>query len=673
MKRNLFCSLAVLLTVQMVAAQQVIEKKDKWALGEAVSGEQTLCVASTENRGFLRTYTLNIQKAKNSLSPVEIFMYENGSNSYGPLATAQINNEILLFNLFSKDKKRQSFWYLPDEVKLLLDTLKNPLVKELVIKPFSKLGGSKVSFSTKGAGQILATMEERCNGKKPLIDERTSALTRQPASFDQNPRVFEANDIASLRSLNAELTFRQDLIFQEESKIAELDKQNKPQLDERAAYLNERQTLANQKIPNLKADIQSTKDRIALGEKRLAQLVTEIPSTKKVRDEALVKRDEAENKIAPHRATHNDLVYRIEAYRTQLNKYEHDLEGNKNSLKMNELNISRFESEARDLNYRIQDLRYSISKVQPEFDRARREYERYDRQGEIQRRLDSDSNYRIALENARRAQVQVDYKRSEVASLERDLGRIQSQLGHCQSVAGNDCTDLKNQVSALEVKIKAARDEMRRLESQYASANYEAKRIEDRITDEVQREVDVLKRNYEVASSKLSQLNAQLSEAEGRRRDIVEYEIPTLQNQNVKLRNAISGLERDIDIIRQNIRTAESNLQNFDRSVDYARLESNLESAQNALDSAQDRYSSVVSEKEHLEQQVPQDKENLPKLVADLQSSETRLGVVSQEIARLNKALVSYDQARGEIESKISGIKEQIKNTQEHYLSFFKS
>src|SRR5690606_269676 len=111
-----------------------------------------VCIASTEDKGLIRTYTLKIQKTKNSSQPIEIFLNENGTSKYGPLAVAKLGNEVALFNQFSKQDKAQVFWYLPDETKLLIDTLKTS-TKNIEVNPYGDLDGSKVSFSTKGAAQ----------------------------------------------------------------------------------------------------------------------------------------------------------------------------------------------------------------------------------------------------------------------------------------------------------------------------------------------------------------------------------------------------------------------------------------------------------------------------------------------------------------------------------------
>src|SRR5690606_17108333 len=121
--------------------------------------------------------------------PVEVFLHEKGKAEHGPLAVAQIGNEVLIFNQSEIGDKTQTLWYLPDETKSLIDTLKSN-AKTFEVKAYNSKGRT-LKFNLKGAAYILASMEKRCNNGLELVSERLAQLTDHPAAFDRNPKVFD--------------------------------------------------------------------------------------------------------------------------------------------------------------------------------------------------------------------------------------------------------------------------------------------------------------------------------------------------------------------------------------------------------------------------------------------------------------------------------------------------
>ena len=259
MKRSLVLLALTGLVASNALANQV-EKKDSWILSEISTSDAVICEASTTDNGVLRDYTLKIQKVKNSHFPVEVFLHEKGKADYGPIAAAVINNEVLLFNQFSAEAKSQSFWYLPDETKLLVDLLKTG-VNSFSVKPYADLKGKDLKFSLKGAAQILASMEKRCNAGKALVDERLAKLTNHPASFDQAPKVFDANTLGTIRANYYELAEHYRGLVANEEALAKLVNANLPNITERDNLRVEKADLVSKKIPGLKQDIDYSKNR----------------------------------------------------------------------------------------------------------------------------------------------------------------------------------------------------------------------------------------------------------------------------------------------------------------------------------------------------------------------------------------------------------------------------
>ncbi len=647
-----------------------IEKKDKWILNEVTANDSTVCIASTEDRGFSRTYTLQIQKQKNSSKPVEIFLNEAGKPKYGPMAAASIGNEVVLFNQLSIEAKNQMFWYLPDETKLFLDTLKTSS-KTFEVRPYGDLDGGKISFSPKGASQIIASMEKHCNAGKSLVDDRFSALTNHPSAFDTAPKLFDPSHISSLRSIYFELAGHHNNLLQNEARLAKLVEQNLPKITERDSLRVEQANLNGRKIPELKNNIQVTSQRIESGERRLAQLQTEIPNAQKQKDLAQAKYDEAQRQIAPHLPRHNQLSRDLSSAQSDLAESEREISSAQREISDNIRQMDQLDREAQQLNSRIQRLRSDLPSLQSQYDRARRDLESFDSRSETRRRLASSSRYRTAQSDADRVRAQLNSEREELRSLERDLTRSRSQLSQCQSKPGNDCSKLAEQTNRLEADVNTKKSMVSRLQGQYNNAQREVEKIEEDVARDVGREEDQLRAEYDRASARLTNLNSELQQAEGQRRDITEYQIPRLQNRNLDLRAYVSSQESRAASLRQEIRSLADELNRFDQSVGFSRLEQNLNVARSQLQSTSSALSRLVSEDSNLKVQVPKDKILLVQLNDSLKASEARLVAVGQAIVKINSDLAGFDSSKAELESVLASIQSQIDSAKSRYLAFF--
>lgn len=669
MKRFLVLSALVGAVASNASANQV-EKKDSWVLNEYNVDGTVICEAATTDTGVIRDYTIKIQKAKNSHMPVEIFLHEKGKAEYGAIAIATIGSEIVLFNQSAVEAKAQSFWHLPDETKLVVDLLKSA-EKTFVVKAYGDSKGRDLKFSLKGAAHILASMEKRCNASKTLVDERLAKLTNHPASFDQAPKVFDATSLSEIRAIYYEIAERHNQLLLQEAQLAKLTEANAPAIKERDALRVERADLTNKKIPALKQDIQATTARIEAGERRLAQLKSEIVAADKQRALAQSRYDEALKKIEPHIPKHKELVGALNRANSSLSSAINEVESAENEIDANLRRIQQLDIEAQRLTQTIQRLRSEIPSAQAQADRAYREYQSFNADYEIRRRLQDSHRYRTLKMEMDSLRSQISRERDALRSLERDLGRLQSQLNHCNSVPGNDCSSLYAQVSEAERQVRMKEGEVSRLESQLSSTQNEMDSIERDIEREVRRIQDRLRQDYDQAAARVSDLNSQLDKAEGDRRDIVEYQLPRLKNRNIELRDRIVTLEREIVSLRQEVARAEAELKKFDQSVGFSKLQQNLDTAESQLDSAEAALGSLVAEEGRLKVQVPQDKARLTQLNETLRASELRLTQVIQRLAQLDQALASFDSSKAAIQDKMVSINGEIKATQDRYLRFF--
>ncbi len=647
-----------------------LAKSGKWVLNEHGSGADTVCEAITTDSGFLRSYSLRLSKTKNSDKPLEIFLHETGKLNYGPLAMTSVNHEVALFSEYSVADKSRFFWYLPDETKQLTDHLRTAK-GNLEVVPFGDLEGGKLKFSLSGAAEIIASMEKLCNQGQPLVEQRFSALTDHPASFDQNPKIFDGTTLVAVRAGFYDLAAHFARLLEQERELKKLEDANAPAIQERKRLQMERADLANKKIPELKQDISATTLRIQNGERRLGQLRSEIPAAEKQRATAQTRYDTASQKIAPHQPKHNELSNEISRAQRALSGAVNDKASFEREHSANISTIRQLEREAQLLTQSIQRLRSEVSHAQSKAEQARREYNSYDADYEYRRLLQSSSRYHSLKRESDNIRNQINRERGELVNLQRDLSRVQSQMSQCISKPENNCDHLASQVRDKQNQVRSKESDISRLNSQYDSNRRGMDRIESSIRNDVQRVSDRLRHAYDVALTNLNRLQSRIAQEESLRNDITNYRIPQLINRNGDLKIRIADLDRQIPGLRQNVARAEADLKRFEQSVGYVKLKQDLNTASDNLSAAKAKLENLMAEESRLNTQVPSDKVRLAQLDSSLKSSEARLAQVVQRVAELDSALVSFDNAKAAIDAKINVINSDIQHSQANYLRHF--
>ncbi len=648
-----------------------IDVKKKWALDETeIPGTGTVCVASTSVKENKATYSLEVQKIKNNpASPVEILLRESGETQLGPVAVKTVNNEVLVMTQMSEDKAAQTnyFWYLPDETELTLYTIKTQ--SEFDMRPFYKSVVGDIDFSLKGAAEIMALMEKRCNNGQPLVDARFAALTNHPDSFDQNLLALPLQSVMALRSDYFGMGVQYANLVVAEADMAKLVQRYKPSIDERDILSAEKSRLVGQTIPGIKADQSATSLRLAQTQSRLNQLKTEIPAASRQQETAQKNYDTAYRNIAPHMPTHNQLVAALDAAQSNLSRAQNDLNDAVNEFNANERRVIDLDREAANLSYQIRGLRTDLSAAGNELSRRDRDYRAFQPERERRERLARQPMYAQRRREADSLRGQANQAQQQLTGLQRSLAQARSALNHCAAKPGANCQAEQAAVARAQQAVTSKQAEVNQLQSRYRSAQADVDRIENQVNREVQQEESRLRQLYETAQRRYDEIGRRIDTAEAKRRDIVEMEIPQLRNRNVYLDSLRRSLESDIVRLRGDVASARSQLDSFDARVGYQNLKNRLDAADNALRSANNHLASLQDEQVRLQNLEVQDQNHLIQLGQDLSAAESRLAQVNTRIGQLNAILAEFDRDKLPIQTRIDGANGQINSLRTHYLS----
>lgn len=650
-------------------ANRIAAKKD-WVLDEvpAQGGSGKLCVATTSAKEGKSIYTLEVHKrSRQAGTPVELVMREIGEQQIGPVATANLSQDKVIFNAYAQSGNTKFFWYLPDEVANMLYHLKAG--RELDLLPLYKSAIKDLDFSLKGASEILQIMERHCNFGQDLVDQRLASLTNHPDSFDLNPHALDPNVVSEMRNLYHSMAAQLLQVAGIEKEISDLVARYRPYITERDQLSAEKAQLTATTIPGIKNDQIATSQRLNRTQVRLGELKSQIPQAEKSLSQAQAGYDAAYAKIAPHMPKHNQLVAVLNQVSSDLDQAEAALASAVREFQNNESKMRGLDQEARDLSYRIDSIRRELSYARNEVEHARRNYNAYRPDVERRRLLDREPGYHQKRAEADRLRSQLTIAKTEYEQSKRDLDRARNILQRCQSVAGQDCSAEQQAANQAAQNMTQKSAAMNQIDSQYKTVHREVDRMEDRVDRIVRQEEQRLAGILNRAQSEYDRLSSNLHSAESRRHEIVNVELPRLQDRNRYLQSQKNSLNAEIARLERQVAAALRELNDFDARVGYKELERRLEAADSSLHKAKVLLSDLQSERSRLSSLEVQDQQRLVQLARDLQSAQSRLAQVDARIGTLNGVLAQYDVEKAGLDGRLRSANAQVSSLQSQYLA----
>lgn len=659
--------LLVSLGIALPAYADRIGSKKNWALDEIDTASGKLCIASTTVKENKSQYTLEVHKLKNSSSPVEVILREVGEQQIGPMAYGSINNEKTLFNEYAVSGNTKFFWYLPDEMSLVMWSLKAN--SEFDLRPVYKSSVGDIDFSLKGSSEMIGLMESRCNNKQELVVERLALLTNHSDSFDANPQSIDARRVANMRAIYFQLAAKLNEVIKVEVDLEKLIAKYRPQIDERKALKNEKSQLETSVIPGIKNDQAYTSQRLNETQGRLRQLKSLIPQAANAKSQAQAAYDAAYNKIAPHVPRHRQLVSELNNASNELDSAENALADVISEIRSNRNEIQNLSGEASNLEYRMRSLRADLGPTRREMEEARRNLSAYNPAAEKRRQLNQTPGYNQKKTQEQALTQDLNQAKNQAARAQDRVQGARQELNSCKSVAGADCSGQQAALAQALQVLNDKRAQANSIQSQLNTVKNEVNRIENQVNQQVNREHRRLENIFERAENRYQNIANELDRTNRRHDNIVRVLIPDLRQRNQYLLDRQAALDSDISYLERKVASALSALNNFKASVGYDQLEAKLEQTQNALRNAANHLADLQSEQSRLTQLEISDQNRLIQLADDLSKNQKRLAAVNARIGTLNGILAQFDAAKTPLEKNLKSLNVQLSTQQASYLA----
>lgn len=659
---------------QNASAQQVLAKEKNWTLMLQTSSQdpQGVCVMSTSDKVKKTYYSLEIMKRKGSLSPVELFIRQNGTDIQaagliGYFESKQVTGSFS-FAQMTTDAALTTFLHIPRNTAALYKAMiekkdfrvltRGGLVKE-----------QKIKFSYKGFEKVLAVFQSSCVGAASASNQDFEAEFLADLQKDIDPVAISPVNVVQMRVLLAEafnlfLQKRQNL-----EALAGLRAQYASQIQELDGLNSLIARLSQQELPSLRMSLSTSESNQKKAESDLASVTSKIPSYQEQLRLATARHDAAEKAIAPYVNEYNSRVGSLSSAQGQLNDSINRLNYIDGTISRLSQEVAQLQSEARQLDYTISRLREDVRRAEYELRDAQRANNAFNESYEIRRQLDSDSSYQSALRDLTSGKRELERLDADRRSAELNMNRKQEELRACQGIAGQTCSAQQaavEQARAAYTSANSAFESQRsrisglqsQVDSRRSSVEREVRRVKDRLESaerDAQRRYDSVYDSFRRADLRLQVINA--SEIPSRVNTIrqLESERPMVQNQIANGQNQVRQFTAELASFRQRVGW-DAKKAELDASADLeAEKEEQLSSAQSSKIQLERRIVNLKQEQEALKSTI---------------ASKTQLLTQSQSRAAvLNNELIPYMKRKAELDQNVNSFQAQIWDRKNRYKS----
>lgn len=653
-----------------VSAQaELLKKSGDWRLETIVdSNKQVLCLASTEIKNGREVYRLEIQRLKDRGLLTEFFIREQNVRKPEPSLRSEreIGDIELLAPMLTSADKNHLYWLLPQQSAALLKFMTD---KREIIFESTKSRDLANTFSLRGFDDILEVMVQQCNGGRDLSNAKVEARVLQAIQAKEvnHKNLTDMAKVNQIRNLTFEAVLE---VEKEEIKVDEIKKlqaQFQSLLDEQVTLQTRLNDLGGRLIPSAQTAIRDNDATQSSAETRLPQVVALIPQLEAKKASAQEAFNKADKEIAPHRPEHDRLSDDLSDASSRVQNQTQLLAAINSSISSTVSDIQNLEYELSRSESRLNSLEYDRQRLESRYRQAEYEWRRFDVNREYRERLRRDSGYSQAQSDLSRAQSDLGLARQAESAIAAEVSSARQSLVNCQSQPGADCSAQAAELGQLEAQYSSIQGEVRRHESNVQSASQRMDRIERNIRRDVEREEDMLRREYYDAENDLRAVIREIESTRSRIQDI-EWSILPQRRQNLEaLRNQKAIAESELASAESDERRAARNLDAFETKVGWPALESNYNGTLSRLRSASNELQNAINEKATLISTIERSKAARPVLaqqLKDLQDEQknksARLGVVQAELVPYNRDRAIKDKELESIRSKIVSVANQV-------------
>lgn len=633
-------------------ADPLVINKD-WTLEDLGS----VCVASTQRVINTETYRLELALDKSGLFPVETLLRITPDSS-GRTANFVYDASKKVVYHFAPQVDAAgnvSYWQIPRSTEALVSYIKRGNSFSVnVISPASP--AVKVDFSLRGSSATVDALQAKCSAGRAMTSsdfEKNFLDMTKLAALD--PALFRPDQIARMRAayftgyaadaakklkekeLSA-LTTKYAKLIQELAKVeGTLDQLNQKEL----ATLTGKKMALEEKIKSLEMSLSAKQSEIASKDIELQGVNAAY--------------DSAWQQLAPHEPEFKRLSGSVSSAQSSLNSAQNRLESIDGDIAAFNRDINNLETEATNKRWRLNSSESELDRARRDYNQASRELNSYDERREIQERLRRSPGYENDRREIGRLDQEQNRMRGDLQGLEREFGRIKSELETCRSAPEpQDCQAIGAQVDAARDQVQRVRQELQRTEAELRVKQSNVERAERQAQNEVHNEKSRLAERERRARGTVAQFESEVSELERRIRDINQFEIPSLQNKVSALRGERPGVESNIRNLKSEVASRRAELDKFKQRVGYDAKRSAVEAAASEVGRVSRALARLEGEKSQINGEIAVQKKAL---AATMKSIENVLNSIQENQGKsteLKNLLQPYFVGKAALEAEIA-------------------
>lgn len=699
-----------MLTAATVSAQEKPKKiasSRDWTLYEIAIGSSVLCYAQNDGESNL---FLNVRKVKNNPnSPIEFMlqMTKNKTASTGAIASiAGLGSTIAMPDL---DGNKVSFVGIPKNLVEFINLMKSTSKMKIKI-----VGGSKVEetdISTKGFADIVAKLQELCNGNLPLINNEFQNNFVNAVADNIDPLQIDPNEANQARgvyyaayTVAVELTTaREDL-----NKVLVKYQPLTTELDTNRAQAGR---ISGTDLPNARNELASNQQTQRNSQAEIARVDAALPGLNAKVQASQKALDQARAVIAPLQPEYNRLTSNLSSAQSTLDSSENRLAFIEGRLRDGANQIANLDSEARSIESRLPSKRAEADRARRIYNDAEFQRSRYNVSFERDQRLRRNFEY-SRLENERR-QLQNDLSRAQndAENIRRERDRIQRDLNVClsqplieQLVPGpsvgeepppggglvpgpsepppsfdpgpsepptpvRDCSQLQASLNNANNMLAQKQNEVRQIDNRLDSVDASARRIERQVDLEVQREYQILSDRAEDARRSMQIAEDSVRSDDNRLAQIRQSDIPRLEREQSDLRAERPSVQSAISQARADVARLSNELARFKSANDWDRKAAAVEARSSQLDIDENARDTAERSKSNAQATLQTALVRESQIKQNIDSLTSQLNALNQRAAVLQDGLKNLPAERAPIDARISSGEANLKARQEQLLN----
>ncbi len=667
LKATLFS--ATLLVAVSSFSQTLMQEKD-WTLSllTSDSAPQGVCVLSTSKKENKTLYTLEIMKRKSTVSPVEIFIRQVGTdiNATAMVANFEDQKDILYsFATIASQGGTSTFFHIPRNTELLFQNM----INKNQLRGFTQ-GGSKdykIKFSYKGFAKVLQAFQTQCMGEAVASNKDFESVFLVDMQKNIYPMSLNAASVGQLRQL-----------LYEAYGIFKNQQQNQSALEQlRAQYLGQIQEseqltalvgrISQRDLPGLRASLSRSEAEQKKSESDLVSVTSQIPGFQQELRQAQARFQNAQRAIAPFVDEYNSRTTSLSSAQSMLDQSIRRLQQVESSIRAIVQDISSLNSESSQLQYTSNRLREELRRADYELRSAESANRAYNADMEIRKRLDADASYQNALRELTSAKRDLERLDASKRTAQADLQKKQEELRACQGIAGQECAAQTAAVSQAQGVLTTANQAYESQRSIIQSAQSRVDSQRSVVEKEVRRFKDRLESAERDARYRYDRISDSLRQAELRLQIINGSELPSRYRSLQQLESEKPQVQSQISYGQSQVAQLQNELRAFRARVGWDAKKQELDTASELQYEKDEQLSSALGLKSNLESRIVNLKQEQISLKAEIAKQSQILSQSQTRLSALNVQLQPYMSRKLQLEQVASDLQRQMGDKKAQY------